>query len=286
MSISLAISALELFEKGEIDWVGSPFVPLPPDPLPFFKERLRYIPMAASTILTFNCQTHPFNHPKLRKALCLCINKEEILSKIAPEGQILAKRILPPSLFKDSLPPLFGTKNEILAKNLFKEVVAEMQMPIVTLWIRPNIVEKRLALALQNRWKEVLGIHIEIEQLDPKAHMARLHAKEYQISITSWISQFFDPVNILDRYRLKTNQKNYAGWENKEYQKLLELAAEEIDEKKRFTILADAENLLASEYIVFPLFHWASPTLIADRVKNIVTTPCGGVLFEKFAIEQ
>ncbi len=271
-------TALELFEKGEIDWVGSPFVPLPSDCLPFFKERLRYIPMAASTILTFNSQTFPFNNPKIRKAFALCLDTEEILSKIAPAGQIAPSRILPPSLFKEPMPPLFEEKE--------KTMTELPDLGKITLWIRPNPVEKRVALAMQNRWRQALGVNVEIEELDPKIHMQRLHAKDYQIAIASWISQFFDPVNILDRYRLKTNQKNYAGWENKEYQKLLEQAANQSDEKKRLEILAEAESLLASEFVVFPLFHWASPTLASDRVKNIATTPCGGVLFEKFTIEQ
>jgi oligopeptide transport system substrate-binding protein len=90
----------------------------------------------------------------------------------------------------------------------------------------------------------------------------------------------------LERYRLKSNQKNFAGWENPHYQDLLEAAASVQDPEVRFHLLAEAEAILAEELPILPLYHWASPSLANPRLKTIPTTPSGGVLFEQFQFNE
>ncbi len=280
-----------MFERGEIDWLGAPLASLPPDSLPSLEGKLQFIPMAASTLIAFNTQIFPFSHPKLRKALSLCLDRERIVAEIAPIGQIPASRCLPPSLFDSPLQPLFGASDINKARVLFDEALKELRtspsdLESIVLYYKPAQVDKRLAQVLQREWKEALGFTLKIEQLDPKTHLDRLHRRDYQIALGAWIAQFHDPVNLLERYRLSSNQKNFAGWENPRYQALLEEAALELDREKRFELLAQAEEIFGKELPIMTLYHWSSPSLANPRLTQISTTPSGGVLFEQFSFNE
>lgn len=283
-------TALQMFERGEIDWLGAPLAPIPPDSLQALKSQLQFIPMAASTIVTFNTQAFPFHHPKLRMALSLCLDREWIVKEIGFAGQLPAARPLPPSLYGPgrSLIPLYPPPDPDQARAYLSGALEELRATLadleaITLYYKPTQADKRLAQVLQRVWKEALGFTIQIEQLDPKNHLDRLHRRDYKIALGTWISQFHDPVNILERYRLPTNQKNYAGWENGRFRDCLSRAASELDPEKRFDLLAEAEEIFANELPALTLYHWSSPSIAHPRLKEIATTPCGGVLFERFS---
>jgi oligopeptide transport system substrate-binding protein len=282
-------TALQMFENKEIDWLGAPLAPIPPDSLQALKDRLQFIPMAASTILAFNTQAFPFHHPKLRKALALCLDRERIVREIGQAG-LPAARPLPPSLYGSgsALISLYPPEDSDLARGLLREALVELKathsdLEAITLYYKPVQADKRLAQVLQREWKEALGFTIRIEQLDPKTHLDRLHRRDYKIALGAWISQFHDPVNLLERYRLPSNQKNFAGWENGRFQSCLNEAASELDPQKRLALLAEAEEIFASELPTFTLYHWSSPSIAHPGLKEIATTPCGGVLFERFS---
>jgi len=277
-------TALQLFERGEIDWLGAPLAPLPLDALQSLSSRLQYLPMDASTFVAFNTQRFPFNNLKLRQALSLCLDREKIVREIALHGQIPASRCLPPSLFERPLKPLFAATDPEKARKSFEEALAELGVDRLdfTLYCKTTQLDKRLAQALQREWKEALGVDVQIELLEPKAHLDRLHRREFEIALAAWIAQFHDPVNLLERYRLPTNPKNFAGWENKAYQALLEEASSEWNPERRLNLLAEAEELFATALPLIPLCHWVNPSLSHPRLGSIATTPSGGVLFEKF----
>jgi len=282
-------TALQLFERNEVDWLGSPLAPLPADSLPALKDKVQYLPMAASTFLAFNMETVPFQNLKLRQALSLSVNPERIVSEIA-HGQIAAARPLPPALFDRPLEPLYSPADGAKARALYGEALSELglsKLEGLTLYYKiAGGIEKRVAQALQREWKEALGLEVRIEQLDPKTHLEKLHRRDFQIALGIWIAQFQDPVNILERYRLPSNKKNFAGWENSRFAALVDQSGMELDPEKRLAILLEAERIFAEELPVFPLYHWTSPSLAAPRLKEIVTTAGGTVLFERLEINE
>ena len=240
--ISDESTALQLFQKGEIDWLGAPLAPLPPDAIPTLQEegKLQSIPMAASTFIAFNTNQAPFDNQHLREAFSLSLDREKVIQEIGLIGQSPAKRFLPPSLSDPLSPPLVtydldqARAHLILALEELKILPSDLES--LTLYYKTGQNEKQLAQALQRTWKEALGITVQIEQLDPKVHIGKLHNKDYQFAIAIWIAQFHDPINILERYRLATNQKNFAGWESALYAELLEKASSTLDPQERLQI--------------------------------------------------
>lgn len=282
-------TALQMFEREELDFIGGALCPIPPDALTDLKNegKLRFIPMEASTFCTFNMQAFPFNNPSLRKAFSYAIHRESILKEASKTGQILAKTLLPPTLFQNTSQELEFGMDLQKARSLFQKGLDELNISIsdlenITLYYRQGQDNQRLAQILQKDWKNLLGVSLKIEPLDQKSHLEKLHQRNYQISLASWICQFHDPVSLLDRFRSLKNSKNYPGWENDDYNLLLEQASYCIDPAQRESLLKEAEKLLLSEMPITPLYHWTAPYMVHPRIKNISTTLTGGILFEQF----
>jgi len=276
-------TALQMFERDELDLVGGFLAPLPSDALQTLQENpnLRFIPMTASTFCTFNTESFPFSNRSLRKAFASAIDCDLIKDEIAKRGQIPATRCLPPSLCSSPDPsPTRGVAQLYLQQALKELQIDPSALESMTLFFKAGQTDKWLAQALQRQWKDVLGIEIHLEQADPKAHLQRLYKRNYQIALSSWIAQYHDSINILERFKDKKNVKNYPGWESERYVQLLEEAGSTLDVGKRLHILENAEAMLAEETIIAPLYHWRVPTLLHPRVQNLEETSSGGVLFE------
>lgn len=275
-------TALQMFERGDLDWIGGSLSPIPPDAIGKLQNQIVYVPAAASTLCTFNTKQFPFNDKNLRKAFSLAINRNEIVEQ---QGmQIPAKTILP-SVFSDQSLCLYDREGAILyfEKGLKELGIEAKDLENLALYYRSTQGEKRLAQTLQKQWKELFGITIPLVQLDFKTHAQKLQAKDYQIALASWIAQFEDPVSILDRFKYEDHLKNYPGWENEKY---LEYLAEAHFSLKRKELLNEAEKILADEVPLTAIYHWSSPSLCSPRIKKIATSPCGGMLFERFELAK
>ena len=275
--VTSEMTALQLFEKGEVDIAGSPLASISIDSLPSLKKQFpfHFLPMAASTFCTMNTQTFPFSNRLLRKAFSLAIqNHPMLVEEILLTGQIPAESALPPILSSRS----FTSYQPKEAQTYFIQALEELQisshdLETLTLYYRGHPTEKKIAQTLQKIWKETLGVQIQLEQLDPKCLLPKIYAKNYQMALSSWIAQFLDPVNLLERFRDCDCQKNYPGWSSDLYKEALD--------EDRFALL---EEILNEEAPLIPLYHWNSPMLIHPRVQGLKTTSVGGILFENCSI--
>ena len=277
------MTALEMFERKELDWLGGYICPIPSEALPFLQERLRYFPMTASTFCTFNTQCVPFSNKNIRKAFNFATNREEIAKEINPVQQIFAGRYIPPALCDGKNKVLFPPFDPRKAKEHLEKGLLELGKKnlSVTIRYRNGMSDEKLVQILKEMWETSLGVKVNLLQSDQKTHKESLHKRTYEIAIASWIAQYPDRLNILERFKSKSNAKNYCAWENQEFVHLLELSQETEDMHKRIELLETAEEILAEETPIVPLYHWSQPSLTNPRLRNVHATPSGGILFER-----
>jgi oligopeptide transport system substrate-binding protein len=279
-------TAYHMFECGELDWIGGILAPISPDALSAVKDRAIYTPMSASTFFTFNTVRPPFNNLHLRKAFCMAIDRHEIAREILPQTQIIATRCIPPSLAggenRDILPSFDPEQAKIHLQLGLQEVgeTVESLSPVI-LHFRSGIVDRNIAQIIQRKWKDILGVDVLLVETDFKTHKEILHARKYEVAIANWVAQYHDPANILERFKTPTNAKNYPAWNHPQYAHLIQQLQQEFEPQKRRPLIEQAEDLLAQELPILPIYHWSSPSLCSQRLQNMQTTPSGGVLFER-----
>jgi len=72
---------LEMFEKGLIDVIGDALTDIPLEAIPRLEKKwtISREPKACTILIHINTDKVPFNHPKIRKAFSLAINRQELI---------------------------------------------------------------------------------------------------------------------------------------------------------------------------------------------------------------
>jgi oligopeptide transport system substrate-binding protein len=284
--VSDETTSLHLFEQKQLDWLGGALSPLSLDGLPFLKtqQSVQFSPMAATTFCSFNTARKPLDNKRFRQALSLAINREEIVRHITQMEEVTATRYLPPALMKGENKNLYPSHDLDLAKTFFKQALLEENLseaPQMTLIFRSHLPDKQIAQLLQKQWQDALGIYVQLQETDTKTHKELLHQRNYDLALSNWIAQVGDPINILERFKDVENSKNYPAWQNAEFNHLLQQAMKSTQPSERTQWIELAEELIAQEMPLAPIYHWTSASLCQPRLHNLYTTPNGGVLFER-----
>src|SRR5690606_26248995 len=127
-------------------------------------------------------------------------------------------------------------------------------------------------------WKENLGLEIALVGKETHSFKDLLYRREFEIALAFWIAQFLDPINILERFEDKGNWKNYPGWSHQGFQEKMERIRKG---ENRMQWIEEAEEILASDMPLAPIYHWSNPVLCNPRISNLQVSPNGAILFER-----
>ncbi len=140
---------------------------------------------------------------------------------------------------------------------------------------------RRIAQAVQQEWKEVLGIEVELDESDFKNLVSKMQNRNYSIGLNYWVVQYTDPVSILERFKHLHSKKNFPGYENPEYIELLDQAAAINDPEERMKLLERAEALIISDMPLAPIYHYNQVFLKNSKFKNIQFSLLGNLIYKK-----
>ncbi len=274
---------VQMFENNELDWAGSPFSILPVDAIPEFKKQgiLQSKEMLGTTFLRVNQTSKALRHPLIRKALSCALNREALTEHVTQGGQLPAYHLVPPSFHLRGKPiPQQHQAREWLLQGLKELGIPLARLPKIHLMYRSGERNHLTAQTIQEQWRSVLGIQIELEAIEGNVYYDRISKLNYDLALGSWIADFNDPINFLEVFKFKNAGSNNTGWENCEYRRLLDDSGATCDQEKRRDLLAQAEDLLLEEAPVIPLYHSMLLYLVREGIHNVVVSPLGGVDFK------
>jgi oligopeptide transport system substrate-binding protein len=131
-------------------------------------------------------------------------------------------------------------------------------------------LQERIGVELQQMWREVLGIQMELRQIERKIFYNAQTRLDYDLAASSWVGDYNDANTFLDLYTSNSGN-NRTGWKNARYDSLLEQANRLADIGERARLLNQAETLLVTEQLpVVPLYFYAGFTYYdATKIKGI-----------------
>lgn len=287
-----ANTAFQMFERGELDMMGTAFSSLPLDVIPVLKEKgvLESFTVAATTFCTFNTEAFPFHNKNIRKAFSSAINRKDLVENITQLGEEAGVALIP-SVLKGGKKKTFvddaALKNaqEYLAKGLEELGITKEQLNIQLMYSM-NDVNYKIAQELQQQWFRVLGVNVNLQNNERTIFLDNLQRREYMMSLAFLHAQYNDQMNILERFKFKSNPKNYCNWENEEYVKLLSLALNTSDEEERCTVMEQAEQVLLEEMPLTPIYHWNTTFVKQPYVENIHFSPIGSLYLPAISIDK
>lgn len=280
-------TALELFEKGEMDWVGSPLSTLPNDSLDSLRERglLRTAPAAAVHFIRANTSHPLLSSSKIRRALAYALDRETLTKEVLRAEQQPAEGLVPP-VSGHRATPLFHDNTVERARELLKEGLAEAgmtleSMPTLTLLYGGDETRHQLAQSLQQQWRQTLGLPINLERMEKMVVLERCRKLDYDLCLGCWYGDVADPMNFLNIFRTKDMASNRTLWENSLYTSLLQRAERENHPAKRKVLQQQAERMLMREMPCIPLYFATYSYAQSNKVAGIFLLPQGVLYFHE-----
>jgi oligopeptide transport system substrate-binding protein len=215
----------------------------------------------------------PLNNPKLRRALALMIDRDQLAEKVWSGTMVPAYSIIPPGMqgypnnfsdFKDMAP----IDREDEAKKILAELGYGPDKPL-KLEIRFNTSDnhKNTAIAIADMMKP-FGVEATLFNSDTKTHYGYLEQKgNYDLARAAWIADFKDPYTFLSLAETG-NGSNYSNYSNPEYDAALKKAAQEADGPKRLVLLGEAEKIMNRDIPYIPLLYYGYHNLVSPKLKG------------------
>jgi oligopeptide transport system substrate-binding protein len=273
----------DLFEKGKLDWIGAPFSVLSLDAMSYIHKHpcLKVYSTPSLYHVTLNTTQYPLTHPKIRKALALCLERKSLIKDVIGGNERPAFSLIPPQMHALHQ-NYFNDRDILLAKRLLEEGLSELNLTIETF---PKITLKYPALqfshviaqALQQQWLNNLGLRIALQSMPWHGFLADLNAKNYQMAALGKGTHVLDPYYFLQHYKTSQQPMNRCGYENPAFSALLDKAAEEKEHLKRAIFLNEAEALFMEDMPIIPLFFQKNYCLVNKKLKNFQISPLGEV---------
>lgn len=257
-----------LFRTRQLDLTSS----LPISKIAVYKsnkdKNLVIEPYLGTYYYRINVTRDPVKNNKIRKALSMAIDRKAIVENVTKGGQLPAFSFVPQGTngYTSDSQISFNIDN---AKALLKEAGYPNGEGLKTIEILYNSSEshKKIALAIQQMWKENLGINVSLINQDWKVYLSSQKELNYDISRAGWIGDYNDPNTFLDMF-VTNGGNNQTGWSNQVYDSLINVASTQADKTVRNKTFQAAEKILLNECPIIPIYTYTRIYLISDRVKG------------------
>ncbi|MCZ7539977.1 MAG: peptide ABC transporter substrate-binding protein [Anaerolineae bacterium] len=275
-----ASAALAAFEAGEVDTIEDvPLADLPrlrverPDELYIGSRDCTYY-------YGFNVEKAPFDNVHMRRAFSLAIDRPTLVEAVLGRGEQPAGFFSRPNFAasptQEEYPDL-GTRSdpELAQQELelyFQETGNTLAtIPPITLMFNTSEAHATIAQAVQQMWKQNLGIEVSLANQEWQTYQDTLDQDAPQIWRLGWCWDYGDPHNGLGDVFRSTSGNNYTNWGSEEFDAILDEAKVMTDFEARKPLYARAEHILTWEDAAMaPIYFYTKVSMIG---KNLVSSP-------------
>ena len=217
-----------------------------------------------------NINEPPLDDLRVRQALSMALDRERLNSTVLHNSNVPAFSITPPGTLGYQPPAVFDHNIEAAQK-----LLAEAGYPNGKGWpgleLTYNTSESHLkiAVALQQMWKDALNIDITLANQEWKVYLDSVDQMNFQMARRGWIGDYVDPNNFLDLF-LCDGGNNSTGFCDPSYDELIKRQAPQAKSREeRYAIFNDAETRLMEQMPIIPLYTYTSNHLIHPSVKGL-----------------
>jgi len=240
-------------------------------------------PQLSTSYLSINTSVEPFNNLKVRQAIGMSINKKRIVDDVL-KGEAFAPGdhgIVPPAIKNYDYSSIIGLEYDV---NKAKKLLAEAGFPngkgfpTVLFTTSKGNSSVRVALEIQKQLLTNLNINVEISSVSISEKTELNNLSKSGISLNGWLGEFPDPVSFLSLFYganlpSSNNEPSYPNesrFRNTEFDKLYEEALVTIDEQKRYELCLMADQIIASNAPIVPLWYHENYLLIQSSVQGYI----------------
>ncbi|KLU67916.1 oligopeptide-binding protein OppA precursor [Desulfosporosinus acididurans] len=282
--------ATAAFEAGKLDGLNN----LVPEDIFRLKKdgNLKTAPMLGTDFYRFNTTKKPLNDLRVRQALSIALNRQDLMGNVLG-GEIPAYAFVPGTI-PDAVPDKDFRK---MGGNLITEDIAKAKQllaeagypegrnfPVLTILYNTNGKQRLPAQAIQNCWKRNLGINVNLQGQVWDNYQQNQQGLSYDIARACWIGDYVDPMTFLAIF-LSSGGNNETGWSNGAYDKNIETAQKNPDQRVRMEAMHEAEKILMQEMPIIPVYYYVQNYILKDNIKGVIVSPLDFFDFKYAAVQ-
>lgn len=230
-------------------------------------------PARSSYYLIVNTEDEFMSNQNLRLALAYAVDKQALIDTVYQNDNQPMTSFTPPAImgaagadgptFQEALleerGEMYPASGDLeKAQEYLQAALEELGCTVDELNLSIDCADDSLrrncATFLQEQWRQNLGIeNIAVNSMQTKQVSANRQSGDYCMSLGGWSPDYNDAINFLDLW-VTDGGNNDSFWSNEEYDNLIAQATAEADEEVRQQYLFDAEEILAAEMPVIPLY--------------------------------
>jgi len=264
------VSEERMFRVGQLHYTGS--VPLGKIPVYQAMEDSPYVqaPYIGTYYYLLNTRRAPTDNLNVRRALSMAVDRDKLNKTVLKGTNVSAYSITPPDTLGYYPPRLFSYDVEEAQKLLAEAGYPNGEgWPGLELTYNTSEDHRKIAVALQQMWKDNLNIEVTLTNQEWKVYLDSLTNMHFQIARRGWIGDYVDPNNFLDLF-ISGGGNNNTGFADPAYDEMiLREAPQAATKEERFAIFKKAETLLMEQMPIIPIFTYTSKHLIHPSVNGL-----------------
>ncbi|MRI85053.1 peptide ABC transporter substrate-binding protein [Aerococcaceae bacterium WS4759] len=266
------------FMSGELDFIGIPFNTIPTDAIDAYRkdDELIVTDIGATYLYKLNTTDKVLQNKNIRKALSFAIDRQKLIDNIAKGEQTPAKGAIAPTVpsfeedrdyFEDAD---YETARELLAVGM--EELGYDDASKIPLVIQTNANDAHMAVAqfIQNEWASELGLKPTIATVEINVHFDSMTQLNFQIGRIGPTVDYNSAFAYLEQYYTADTAGNRTGWENADFQAILDKVTTVTDPDERYELYLEAEAILMDEMPFIPIYYYTNPQVVSDHIEGLV----------------
>jgi oligopeptide transport system substrate-binding protein len=275
----------QLFDKGELDWLGEPFTSSEEEVF-FLPKTEAWQKKKVSQIywIYLNTRCFPLFSTHIRRALGCAIHRSMITKQL--KGSSFCFKPFSPSI-SDTID---WDGNIALAQDFFREGLKELGIerdafPKLTLyWSGPG--EELVVQLIQEQIKLSLNIDIELKHTEWNDLSYLLDRRQYQMATCYRSVPYFYSRSYLELFQESSDLYNPSQWESATYRQYLDKALRTLCPEEREINLAKAEQLLLKEMPVIPVMFPEYRYLLSPKIDKATIASNGDVDLKSISLRK
>jgi len=215
----------------------------------------------------FNTRQHPFDDVRVRRALAMALDRQELVREAGGDRKAVAG-FVPPGIPGYPTVPVPAPDIE-RARRLLAEAgyPAGKGFPATTILVNDFKPHREMANRVSAMWRRTLGITVDVQAMSWKNYLDATATRQFQIARIGWVSGYLDPGAFLDILK-SIGFRRETGWSDPDYDATIEMARGMTDRAKRMATMRRAEDLMLAQQPVMPISNYSTTYLLDPRVKG------------------
>ncbi|WP_107976815.1 peptide ABC transporter substrate-binding protein [Allosediminivita pacifica] len=264
--------ALTRYQAGELDRTEVPAGQFPRLKEEYPEEAVSF-PRLCNYYYTFNLSEsgpEAFKDPNVRKALALAIDRDIITENVKAGGEPPAYTFTPEAVAGFTPPTtemaeMTQAERDEMARELLAEAGYGEDNPLsFDMIYNTSESHEKIAVVMSQMWKQKLGVQANLANMEWKVFLDTRGQQDFEMARGAWCGDYNEASTFLDLLQSDSGY-NDGKYANEEYDALLAEAKTAEDTSPLYT---EAEQIIAEDMPVIPIYHYAGVYMLDSDVGN------------------